>query len=134
MTIESGLSVTLTIDDEVPAAKDVSASTGATNIDTPIELHDVTALSQVAHATVSGLSDFTATVEGYFDDASDAWFDILKTATSTIVTRTFSWALSSQPLAVETLIGRVSYSRARNAEMAVTAEFNLQSGTAPSWS
>jgi|TARA_R110000751_G_scaffold97232_2_gene189241 hypothetical protein len=133
MAIESGLSVTLTIDDEAAGAKNVSGSTGATNIDTPIELHDVTALDDVAHATISGLSDFTATVEGYFDDAADAWFDIMKTATSTIVTRTFSWALSGQTLAVETLIGRVSYSRARNAEMGITAEFKLQSGSKPTW-
>jgi hypothetical protein len=127
------LSVTLTIDDESGAGKDVSGSTGSTNIDTPIELQDVTALDDVAHATISGLSDFTATVDGYFDDAADGWFDIVKTATSTIVTRTFSWALSGQTLAVETLIGRVSYSRGRNAEMAVSAEFKLQSGSKPTW-
>lgn len=133
MTIESGLSVTLTIDDELEAAKDVSATTGATNIDTPIELHDVTGLDKAAHATVSGLSDFTATVDGFFDDSADSFFDILKTATSTIVTRTFSWALSGQTLALETLIARVSYSRSRTAEMAISAEFRLQSGTAPLW-
>lgn len=134
MAKESGLVVTLIIDDEAGTPRTVSNDVGATNIDTPIELHDVTGLDKTAHETVSGLGDFTATTDAYFNDTADTGiFDVLATASSNKATRTFSWALSGQTLAVETLISRVSYGRARNAEMTLSAEFKLQSGTDPTW-
>jgi len=135
MAKESGLSVTLTIDDEAGTGRDVSNDVGSTNIDTPVELHESTGLDKSAHETIAGLSDFTATIDGYFNDTADTGlFDVLATASSNKATRTFSWALSGQTLAVESLISRTSFGRARNAEMTLSAEFKLQSGTDPTWS
>lgn len=133
MPKESGIGVTLSIDESGGTARDVSNDVGETNIDTPAESHDVTGLDSSAHERVYGLHDFQASITGYFNDTSQALFDVLKTAGSTTATRTFSWTLSAQILAVETLLTRCTWGRSRAAEMSVQATFELQSGDDPTW-
>ncbi len=86
-----------------------------------------------AQERLLGLADFTATVNGAFNDASNQWFDVVKNVGSTDVSRTFVYALSGNTLTVETNATNVNYSRGADGGMAVNASFALEDGTDPVW-
>ena len=80
------------------------------------------------------LGDFSATLNGVFNDASNASHDVLKTVCSASVTRTLTLVVSGQTLTNECLVTDYNLTRADSGEFTWQAPFVLQSGTAPTWS
>jgi hypothetical protein len=132
MAKESGLGMTLSIDDSAGVLKDVSNDVSAVNFSTPQGLQDVTGLDKSAMERLILLSDGNVQITvPAFNDAADHIWAVLKTRTGT---RTVTIAHSGQTLSMEMLIADVAWSRNADGSLGASAQFQLQSGTVPVWS
>lgn len=135
MAKESGIGMSIAIDDATPTARTVSNDITATNISIPRALQDVTGLDKSAHERLALLSDLQQGFNFVFNDASNAIFDVTKSvASSSPVSRTVTNTVSAQVLAYEGLLDGVAWSRAAGGAMTGSANALLQDGTAPTWS
>lgn len=80
------------------------------------------------------LADFTITLNGVFNDASNLSHDTFKTVSSTSVARTTTLVVSGQTLAGELLYTDYSLTRAQSGELTWTAPGVLTGGVVPTWS
>lgn len=129
---ESGLGMTLSIDDSSAAAKDISNDVSAVQFGTPQNLQDVTGLDKSAIERIALLSDATVSITvPAFNDTTDKSWDVLKTRTGV---RTVAIGISGQTLSMEMLISDVQWSRNSDGSIGATATFMLQNGTVPVWS
>lgn len=130
---ESGLGLTLTIDDAGGTGRAVTGVTGVT-FNTTRTQQDVTELSQSAMARLLLLSDFSMTVNFVFDDTADVGsFQVFKSYTDND-TRTVVIVHSGQTLTAECILTDVNWNRAQDGSLTGTANFVLGSGTAAAWS
>lgn len=131
MVKESGIGMTLAIDDSAGNACTLTNDVSAVNFGTPQNLQDVTGLDKSAIERIILLSDATVqiTVPIFNDDASKS-FVVLKTRTGT---RTVAIGISGQTLSMEMLIQDVNWTRNADGSLGATATFMLQSGTVPVW-
>jgi hypothetical protein len=135
MAKENGLGwTTLNVDDSGGTARDIRND--CTNIDwsMPRGVQDVTGLDKSAIERLLLLADFSGTVNGVFNDATNLSHAVLKTVGSTSVNRTISIGVSGQTLANECLITDYALTRAASGEFTWSAPFSLADGTAPTWS
>ncbi len=131
MTKESGIGMTLSIDDSAGTLKDLSNDISACTFGTPQALQDVTGLDKSAMERIALLSDATVQITcPAFNDASDHMYAVLKTRTGV---RTVTIAHSGNTLSMEMLISEVNWSRNADGSLGAQATFMLQSGTVPSW-
>jgi len=130
MAKESGLGMTLSIDDSAGALKDLSNDVTSFNFSTPQGLQDITGLDKSAVERLILLSDGQVDVTGVFNDAADHIWAVFKTRTGT---RTVTIAVSGQTLSMEMLISDVNWQRAADGSIGVSATLQLQSGTVPVW-
>lgn len=132
MAKESGIGMTLSIDDSAGAAKAITNDVSAVQFGTPQNLQDVTGLDKSAMERIALLSDATVSVTiPAFNDAADLSFQVFKTRTGV---RTVAIGISGQTLSMEMLISDVSWSRNADGSLGATATLELQSGTVPTWS
>ena len=133
MTKESGIGMTLSVDDSTGTARDISNDISAVNFGTPQNLHDVTGLDKSAMERIALLSDaqVQVTAPALNDAAGASIFTVFGTRTNT---RTVSIGISGQTLAMEMLISDVSWSRNADGSLGMQATLQLQSGTVPTWS
>ena len=133
MAKESGLGMSIAVDDSASAARTISND--ITNLDwtTPREVQDITGLDKSARETLLTLADFTITVNGIFNDASNMSHDVFKTVSSTSVARTVTLTISGQTLPNETNFTDYSLSRGTTGELTWTAPGVLAGGTVPTW-
>lgn len=132
MAKESGIGLTLSIDDSAGAAKAITNDVSAVQFGTPQNLQDVTGLDKSAMERIALLSDATVSVTiPAFNDAADLSFQVFKTRTGV---RTVAIAISGQTLSMEMLISDVQWSRNADGSLGATATLELQSGTVPTWS
>ena len=133
MAKESGLGMSIAVDDSASAARTISND--ITNLDwtTPREVQDITGLDKSARETLLTLADFTITINGIFNDASNMSHDVFKTVSSTSVARTVTLTISGQTLPNETNFTDYSLSRGTTGELTYTAPGVLAGGTVPTW-
>jgi|TARA_R110001583_G_scaffold131058_1_gene282774 acetaldehyde dehydrogenase (acetylating) len=133
MAKESGLGMSIAVDDSASAARTISND--ITNLDwtTPREVQDITGLDKSARETLLTLADFTITINGIFNDASNMSHDVFKTVSSTSVARTVTITISGQTLPNETNFTDYSLSRGTTGELTYTAPGVLAGGTVPTW-
>ena len=132
MAKESGIGMTLAIDDSAGAAKTITNDVTAVQFGTPQNLQDVTGLDKSAIERIALLSDATVSITvPAFNDATDMSWDVLKVRSGT---RTVAIGISGQTLSMEMLISDVQWSRNSDGSLGATATFMLQSGTVPTWS
>jgi len=131
MTKESGIGMSLSIDDSGGTPHDISNDISACQFGTPQNLQDVTGLDKSAMERIALLSDAQVqiTVPAFNDDAG-ASFDVLKTRTGV---RTVAIGVSGQALSMEMLISTVDWSRNADGSIGATATFQLADGTVPTW-
>jgi hypothetical protein len=133
MPAESGLGLTLTIDDGGGTGRAVTGVTGVT-FNTPRAQQDVTSLQYSAMVRLLLLSDFSMTVNFVFDDTTDVGcFHVFKTHTDND-TRTVVIAHSGQTLTAECVLTDVSWNRAQDGSLTGSATLILANGTAAAWS
>jgi len=133
MAKESGLGMTVAIDDSGGSARTISND--ITNIDfaTPREEQDITGLDKSARERLLLLADFTVSVNGVFNDASNQAHDVFKTVPSSSVARTTTLTISGQVLAGELFYTDYSLSRGTDGSLTWTAPGALAGGAVPTW-
>ena len=133
MAKESGLGMTVAIDDSGGSARTISND--ITNLDfaTPREEQDITGLDKSARERLLLLADFTVSVSGVFDDASNMAHDVFKTVPSSSVARTTTLTISGQVLAGELFFTDYSLSRGSDGSLTFSAPGALAGGAVPTW-
>lgn len=133
MAKESGLGMTVSVDDSGGSLRDLSND--ITNIDfaTPRGVQDVTGLDKSGIERLLLLADGTGTISGVFNDAANMSHAVFKTVSSTSVDRTVTIAVSGQTLSMECVLSDYSIARAATGELTYSVPFALADGTVPTW-
>ena len=134
MAKESGMGMTVTIDNPAGAGKDLSNDITSISFGTPRGVQDVTGLDVAAMERILLLADGTVSISGVFNDTADKSHDVFKDVSTTSVARTTVILVSGQQLAMEILFTEYVLNRAADGSLVWTASGSLADGTAPVWS
>lgn len=121
------------VDDSGGTARDIKNDITNLSWSMPRSIQDTTGLDKSARETLLLLADFSITMDGVFNDASNASHDVFKTVASASVVRTVNNVISAQTLAVECNITDYAMTRSTGGEFTWQAPGVLQDGTAPTW-
>lgn len=136
MAVESGLGLTVTVDDSAGTGRAIAVTNCSWNL--PSGQQDVTATSQSANARLLLLADISVSLSGAFDDGSNlshAVFKNYRTLAASQLGRTTAIAHSGQTLTGEVLYSDYSMQRAQEGSLIWTATGNNGDGaTVPAWS
>jgi len=80
------------------------------------------------------LADFSITLNGVFNDATNQAHEVFRTVPSTSVARTTTITVSGQTLAGELLYTDYALTRAADGSLTWSAPGVLSDGTVPTWS
>jgi hypothetical protein len=131
---ESGLSwTTLSVDDSGGSAQAIKNDITNFQFATPRGVQDVTGVDEAAMSRLLLLADFSITLNGVYNDATNQAHDVFKTVPSTSVARTVTLTVSGQTLANECLFTDYDLTRAASGELTWTAPGVLSDGTVPTW-
>ncbi len=133
MPKEVGFAMTVALDDAAVAAKSIENDITSLNFSTPRGVQDITGVDASGVERLLLLSDFQATLNGVFNTTADKSHDVLKTVSSTSVTRTLTIVINSKTLAVETIVSDYALSRAQTGELTWTAPIALNATAVPAW-
>jgi len=133
MAKETGLGMSVAVDDSGGSARTISND--ITNMDwaTPRDEQDITGLDKSAHERILTLADFSTTLSGVFNDASNMSHDVFKTVPSSSVARTVTIGISGQTLACEAFFSDYALSRSSSGELTWSAPGALSGGAVPTW-
>lgn len=135
MAKESGLGwTTCSVDDSGSTLRAIVNDTLSLDFATPRAVQDVTGLDKSAVERLLLLADFSSTISGNFNDATNTAHDVFKTVGSASVTRTETLVISGQTLTNEVVLLDYPLNRAATGEFTFAVPTALQSGTAPTWS
>lgn len=135
MAKESGLGwSTLSVDDAAGTPRDIRNDITNLEFATPRATQDVTGIDKSANERLLLLADFSATLNGVFNDAANASHSVFKTIPSTSVPRTMSIGVSGQTLVNEVLLTDYPLTRSDSGELTWAVPAVLADGTVPAWS
>lgn len=135
MAKESGLGwTTLSVDDSSGTARDIRNDITNFQFAMPRAVQDVTGVDKSAIERLLLLADFSITLNGVFNDASNLSHAVFKTVPSTSVARTVSLGVSGQTLANECLFTDYNLTRGQDGSLTWSAPGVLSDGTVPTWS
>jgi hypothetical protein len=139
MAKESGLGwTTLSVDDNGGTLRDIKNDVRSLDFATPRGVIETTGIDKFAYERILGLVDFTGTMNGTFNDATNASHDVFKTvASSSAVAREINITVSGQSLgvtpALTVLLTDYPLSRSDSGELTWAVPFALASGDVPAW-
>lgn len=134
MAKESGLGLTtLSVDNSAGAVKDIKNDVTNFEFGTPRAVWEVTGVDKSAIERILLLADFSITLNGVFNDATDKSHDVFKTVPSTSVARTTTINVSGQTLAPEVLYTDYPLTRADDGKLTWQVPGVLADGTVPTW-
>lgn len=134
MAKETGLGwTTLSVDDSGGTARAIKNDITNFNFSTPRADQDVTGVDSSAMERLLLLADFSITLNGVFNDASNMSHDVFKTVPSTSVARTVTLVVSGQTLPNECLFSNYDLTRAADGSLTWTSTGMLSDGTVPTW-
>lgn len=134
MAKESGLAITtLSVDDSGGTARDIRNDITNFQFATPRAVQDVTGVDKSAIERLLLLADFSITLNGVFNDASNLSHTVFRTVSSTSANRTVSLNISGQTLANECVFTDYNLTRAASGELTWTAPGALADGAVPTW-
>jgi hypothetical protein len=96
-------------------------------------VQDVTGVNKSAMERLLLLADFSITLNGVFNDASNLSHAVFATVPSTSVARTVTLVMSGQTLPNETFFTDYSLSRSASGELTWSAPGVLTGGVVPTW-
>ena len=134
MAKQSGVAwTTATVDDASGTPQTIKND--FTNLDfaTPRGVQDVTGIDKSAIERVLLLADFSCTLNGVFNPASNQSHDVFKTVPSTSVNRTTTLTVGGKTLAAEVLYTDYPLSRAQTGEFTFAVPGVLADGNVPTW-
>jgi len=135
---ESGLGWTaLSVDDSSGTLRDIRNDVTNLEFATPRAVQDVTGIDKSAMERLLLLADMSMTLNGVFNDASNASHDVFKTVPSTSVAREFTLTVSGQTLGTTptcTLLPTdYALTRAASGELTWSVPLVLANGAVPTW-
>lgn len=134
MAKESGLGwSTLSVDDASGTPRDIRNDLTNLQFATPRAVQDVTGIDKSAMERLLLLADFSITMNGVFNDATNMSHSVFKTVPSTSVMRTVSINVSGQTLAAECLLTDYPLTRSDSGELTFAVPGVLADGTVPTW-
>ena len=135
MAKQTGLGDYLAIDDSGGSARDISNDITSYSVNTPQNMFEVTGVDKSAVERIIGLNEYTLSVNGVFNKASNKSHDVFKTRTGTrTVTLAIGGNTSGYPkLEAELLVTEYNLERGDDGGLNWTAGLSLQSGTVPAW-
>ena len=135
MAKENGLGWSaLSVDDAAGTARDIRNDITNLQFATPRAVQDVTGIDKSAMERLLLLADFSITMNGVFNDATNMSHSVFKTVPSTSVARTVSINVSGQTLAAEALLTDYPLTRSDSGELTWAVPGVLADGTVPTWS
>jgi len=134
MTKESGLGVSVTVDDHTGSGKDISNDVISLEISTPRSIQDITGMDKSAMERLLLLADAHFVLNGAFNPAANLSHDVFKRISTTSVARVVVLVVSSQTLTATLLFEDYALTRAVSGELTWVATGRLANGTAPTWS
>ena len=133
MAKESGLGMTVAIDDSGSTARTISNDIVSLDFATPREEQDITGLDKSARERLLLLADFTVSPSGIFNDASNMSHAVFATVPSSSVARTTTLTISGQVLAGELFYTDYALSRGSDGSLTFSAPGALAGGAVPTW-
>jgi hypothetical protein len=133
MAKESGLGMSVIIDDSGGSARTISNDITTIDISTPREEQDITGLDKSAHERLLLLADFSVAISGVFNDASNMSHDVFKTVPSSSVARTTTTAISGQTLPGELFYTNYDVARGGDGSLVWSVPGALAGGVVPTW-
>jgi hypothetical protein len=135
MAKESGLAWSvLSVDDSAGTARDIRNDVTNFQFAMPRAVQDVTGVDKSAIERLLLLADFSITLNGVFNDASNLSHSVFKTVPSTSVARTTTLTVSGQTLANECLYTDYALTRGQDGALTWSSPGVLSDGTVPTWS
>ena len=133
MAKESGIVAVMAVDDSGGSVRTISNDITDFSISTPRAMIIVTGLDKLAEERLQGLADMSLTLNGSFNDGSNAAHDVFSTVPSSSVPRTVTLTISGQSLPNEVYFTDYSLSRSASAELTWSAPGVLATGVVPTW-
>lgn len=133
MAKESGLGMSVAVDDSGGTARTISNDITNLEFATPRGVQDVTGVDKSAMERLLLLADHSLTLNGVFNDASNLSHAVFRTVPSTSVARTVTLGHSGQTLAGELLFTDYALTRANDGSLTWSAPGVLADGTVPTW-
>jgi hypothetical protein len=133
MAKETGLGMSVAVDDSGGDARTISNDVLSLQVATPRGVLDVTGVDVSAMERLLALADMSITLNMGFNDAANMSFMVFRTVPSTSVARTTTLGVSGQTLAAEMLYSDFQLSRGTDGSIATTAAGALSDGTVPTW-
>ena len=133
MAKESGIVAIMAVDDSGGSVRTISNDITDFSISTPRAMITVTGLDKLAEERLQGLADMSITLNGVFNDGSNAAHDVFSTVPSSSVVRTVTLTISGQALPNEVFFTDYSLSRSASAELTWSAPGVLGTGVVPTW-
>lgn len=138
MAKESGMGMTLTVDDSAGTGRAITNDVTSTTISIPSAMQDVTGLDVSAMERLHLLADASVGINGVFNDAATTGaHTVLKnyrTLAASQVGRTTAIAHSGQTLSMELLFNDYNLNRAADGSLTFSTTGQLASGIIPGWS
>jgi len=133
MAKESGIAMSIAVDDSGGSARTISNDISDFSLNTPRNVQVITGLDKSAEERLQLLADFSCTINGVFDDASNMAHAVFATVPSSSVARTVTITVSGQSLPNETFFNDYALTRAASGELTWSAPGTLSGGTVPTW-
>lgn len=137
MAKESGIGMTVTVDDSSGSAQTLTTDVLTVGITMPSAVQDVTAVGSGAMERLLLLADLQVVFTGVFDDGANLAHSVFKnyrTLPGSELGRTTSIAHSGQTLADTLLYQNYDLTRAQDGSFTWTTTGLLSDGTVPAWS
>jgi len=133
MAKESGIGMSIAVDDSGGSARTISNDITNFDFSTPRNVQVVTGLDKSAEERLQLLADFSITINGVFNDASNLSHAVFATVPSSSVARTVTITVSGQSLPNETFFNDYAITRAATGELTWSCPGTLTGGTVPTW-
>lgn len=135
MAKQSGLGAAVIVDDSGGAARTISNDVHSFDLATPVGVQDITGVDKSAMERLLLLVDYSVTLNGIANFASNLSHDVFRTVTSTRVNRTTAITVGSGggTITCEAIYSNYRITRADSGELTWVAEGALADGTAPAW-
>lgn len=134
MAKQSGLGwTTCSVDDSSGTAQAIINDVTNLQYSTPRAVQEVTGIDKSAIERILLLADFSVTLNGVFNTASNMSHDVFKTIPSTSVARTVTLTIASKTLANEVLFTDYPLTRSDSGEFTWAVPGVLADGTVPTW-
>ena len=134
MAKQSGLGwTTCSVDDSSGTAQAIKNDVTNLQFSTPRAVQDVTGIDKSAIERILLLADFSITLNGVFNPATNMSHDVFKTVPSTSVNRTVTLTIASKTLANEVLFTDYPLTRSDSGELTFAVPGVLADGNVPTW-